>query len=210
MNTLIEQIKKIKGIDSVSDLYVLGKNDGIVTLFEENDYLIGSNAITIIFSDHVVITFYEDTLFKTTQCWSAHIDDLDAGNKFEKGGYWYDAITQIYDILNNQCSNEQITFNMAAIIQRQRDFSEKTFGPNQRTAGIIDHIKKELMEIEQAPNDLNEWIDVALLAIDGAWRAGYSSAEIAAAYVAKIAKNEQRSWPDWRTVPEDQAIEHIK
>lgn len=101
-------------------------------------------------------------------------------------------------------------FNMIAIMQRQKEFSKKTFGPHQRTAGIIDHIKKELIEIEQDPKDLNEWIDVALLAIDGAWRAGYSPAEIAAAYIAKIAKNEQRSWPDWRTVPENLAIEHIK
>jgi Protein of unknown function (DUF550) len=29
-----------------------------------------------------------------------------------------------------------------------------TFGPGQRTAGVIDHILKELIEVEQAPRDL--------------------------------------------------------
>jgi len=32
--------------------------------------------------------------------------------------------------------------NLMAIINRQKEFSEKTFGPGQRDQGIIDHIKK--------------------------------------------------------------------
>lgn len=100
--------------------------------------------------------------------------------------------------------------NMIKIIQRQKAFSEKAFGPFQRAEGTIDHIKKELIEIEQAPNDLEEWIDVALLAVDGAWRAGFTAEEIVKAYVDKIAKNEKRSWPDWRTAPKNKAIEHFK
>ena len=94
------------------------------------------------------------------------------------------------------------------ILAIQRAFSLKAFGPRQRTAGIIDHIRKELKEIEQAPNDLEEWIDVALLAFDGAMRAGYTPEAVALAYATKLDKNMKRSWPDWRTVPEDKAIEH--
>lgn len=67
---------------------------------------------------------------------------------------------------------------------------------------------KELREIEADPADLSEWIDVAILALDGAWRAGFSPAEIIAAMLAKQAKNERRKWPDWRTMPTDKAIEH--
>jgi hypothetical protein len=55
---------------------------------------------------------------------------------------------------------------------RQRDFSLRTFGPGQRTHGVLDHIRKELAEIEAKPADLTEWVDVILLALDGAWRAG--------------------------------------
>jgi hypothetical protein len=96
----------------------------------------------------------------------------------------------------------------AEILRRQRAFSEKAFGPGDRHKGVCDHIRKELVEIENDPADLMEWIDVAMLALDGAWRAGYTPKQIIGAYIAKLTKNENRTWPDWRTVPKDKAIEH--
>lgn len=96
----------------------------------------------------------------------------------------------------------------AAHLQRQREFSTRTFGPGPRTAGVIDHIRKELREIEAAPTDLDEWADVLILAFDGAWRAGHEPQAIIDAVVAKQARNEARTWPDWRTMPADAAIEH--
>lgn len=95
-------------------------------------------------------------------------------------------------------------------LRRQREFSERMFGPGARTKGVLDHIRKELKEIEDSPNDLNEWADVVILALDGAWRAGYEPHEIIAAIKAKQARNESRQWPDWRGLPPDQAIEHIR
>jgi hypothetical protein len=99
-------------------------------------------------------------------------------------------------------------FDFRAHLQRQRDWSGRTFGPGSRAAGVVDHIRKELRELESDPADLAEWIDVTILALDGAWRAGYSPDEIIGALVAKQAKNEARVWPDWRTMPADKAIEH--
>jgi hypothetical protein len=61
---------------------------------------------------------------------------------------------------------------------------------------------------EAKPDDISEFIDVAILAFDGAWRAGATAEQIVAALEAKQAKNEKRTWPDWRTMPEDRAIEH--
>jgi hypothetical protein len=92
--------------------------------------------------------------------------------------------------------------------QRQKSWSLATFGPGSRCAGVLAHIRKELAEIEASPLDLEEWIDVATLAFDGAWRAGHSAEDIARAYLAKQAKNEARKWPDWRTMPKDAPIEH--
>ncbi len=105
-------------------------------------------------------------------------------------------------------ADERSAFDILAHLQRQREFSEHTFGPGARTAGICDHIRKELKEIEADPGDLTEWIDVVILAFDGAWRAGGSPQQIIDAIVAKQTKNEGRTWPDWRTVPADKAIEH--
>lgn len=99
-------------------------------------------------------------------------------------------------------------FDMLTHLQRQRDFSERTFGPGTRTKGVVDHIRKELAEIEADPADITEWIDVVILALDGAWRAGFTPEQIIETLVAKQAKNEGRNWPDWRTADPDKAIEH--
>ena len=99
-------------------------------------------------------------------------------------------------------------FDLIAHLRRQRAFSERTFGHGTRSKGIIDHIGKELREIEAAPHDLTEWVDVVILALDGAWRAGYTPEQIAAAIAAKQEKNEGRTYPDWRTMDPDKAIEH--
>lgn len=103
---------------------------------------------------------------------------------------------------------EPVAFDMIAHLARQREWSGNTFGPGPRTAGVIDHIRKELREIEADPSDITEWIDVVILALDGAWRAGYQPQEIIDAMVAKQTRNEGRNWPDWRTMSPDKAIEH--
>lgn len=95
----------------------------------------------------------------------------------------------------------------AAHLAHQREWSEATFGP-QTCRGVIDHIRKELTEIEQDPLDVGEWVDVIILAFDGALRSGAEPQEIIDAIKAKQAKNEARTWPDWRTMSADEAIEH--
>ena len=95
-------------------------------------------------------------------------------------------------------------------LERQKTFSLLTFGPGQRTKAVLDHIRKELLEIEAAPDDLTEWVDLVLLALDGAWRAGHGPATICQAITTKMIKNELREWPDWRTADPDKAIEHIR
>lgn len=101
-------------------------------------------------------------------------------------------------------------FDLISHLARQIAWSKRTFGPGERAKGVVDHIRKELIEIERAPGDLEEWIDVAILAFDGAWRSGATPEEIAAAMLEKQIKNEKRIWPDWRKMPKDKAIEHEK
>jgi hypothetical protein len=102
------------------------------------------------------------------------------------------------------------SYDLIAHLERQRRFSEKAFGPGKRTAGVLAHIRKELGEIESNPDDLMEWVDVILLAMDGAWRRGATSEQIACALLVKLEANEKRQWPDWRNTPEDQPIEHVR
>ena len=102
---------------------------------------------------------------------------------------------------------------------RQMAFSRATFGPGERRAGVCDHIRKELAEIEaeESPDAAaKEWVDVVILALDGLTRAlrrdGMSPEEAASLACGmlrrKQSKNEGRVWPDWRTAPQDRAIEH--
>lgn len=154
---------------------------------------------------------------------------------------------------------------LTAHLERQRAFSLRTFGPGERTAGVVAHIRKELAEIAADPDDVVEYADVVILAFDGAMRAGHAPAAVAdaflvtlarnegnayvafavedaarapqdvkawalvaaraceagalrgflrsavlAAVIDKQARNELRTWPDWRGLPADAPIEHVK
>ncbi len=99
---------------------------------------------------------------------------------------------------------------LAAIVAQQKEWSERTFGPSPRPAGTVAHIRKELAEIEADPTDLREWVDVMILAMDGAWRAGFTPQQVADGVVAKQRVNRQREWPDWRTADPTKAIEHVR
>ncbi len=98
----------------------------------------------------------------------------------------------------------------SATIAHQRAWSLRTFGPGPRTSGVLDHIRKELAEIEADPLDLEEWVDVIILAFDGAYRAGHEPDKIIEAIHSKQAKNEGRTWPDWRLVNTSEPIEHVR
>lgn len=99
-------------------------------------------------------------------------------------------------------------FDLESHLHRQRDWSEKTFGPGPRTFGVTAHIRKELEEIERAPDDVEEWIDVVILGFDGALRTGTPPDVIIKMLEAKQTKNEGRDWPDWRTMSQNDPIEH--
>lgn len=103
-----------------------------------------------------------------------------------------------------------VQFDLVSHLRRQADFSLRTFGPGMRLQGVLDHIRKELFEVEESGGALSEWVDVVLLALDGAWRAGNTPAQIADAIAAKQTKNQSRTWPDWRTAEPGKAIEHVR
>jgi len=96
------------------------------------------------------------------------------------------------------------------ILTQQAEWSDNTFGPGERTEGVIKHIEKELEEIRKDPSDLVEWVDVIQLAFDGARRAGHDIDSILMTYVTKQLENQKRKWPDWRTHPKDEPMEHIR
>lgn len=104
---------------------------------------------------------------------------------------------------------------------RQMAFSHATFGPGERTNGVVDHIKKELAEVQAANGESEEWVDVVILALDGLTRRlaycngerrdpGEVAAMACRMIEGKQSRNEARTWPDWRTQSKDKAIEHVR
>ena len=85
---------------------------------------------------------------------------------------------------------------MTNLIERQRDWSLETFGPGRATDRICAHIREELIEITSTPDDLDEWVDVMLLAMDGAWRSVHTPGEIIRALHRKQSVNSSRQWPE--------------
>lgn len=96
-------------------------------------------------------------------------------------------------------------------IKEQREWSDRTFGPGTRLRGVLNHIRKELAEVEEScGKDITEWVDIMVLAVDGATRSGHKPEDLLNAYAEKMAENYQREWPDWRDFSEDEPIEHVR
>lgn len=103
-------------------------------------------------------------------------------------------------------------------LKRQIAFSKGTFGPGERTNGILAHMRKEIEEVAESEGSASEWVDLVILAFDGLTRSflaeGYNTDGAALMAVktleAKQAANESREWPDWRQSSQDEPIEHVR
>lgn len=98
----------------------------------------------------------------------------------------------------------------ADFLDKQAAWSRNTFGPGDRLDGVLGHIGKEIEEARAKPGDVSEWADIAILAFDGAQRQGFTGQQFIDAWRAKVAKNQSRTWPDWRTAEPGKAIEHVR
>lgn len=100
------------------------------------------------------------------------------------------------------------SLSIPSLLAEHIPWSKATFGPGARTGGITKHIEKELDEIRQNPTDLMEWIDVIILALDGAWRAGHPPQHIEQALASKLDCIRQREYP--MPASEDEPSEHVR
>lgn len=97
---------------------------------------------------------------------------------------------------------------VAELRDRLIPWSRKTFGDGMRTVGICKHIEKELDEIRENPFSVEEWIDVAILALDGAWRTSVTAEEAVDVLFKKLAKIRTRTYP--MPVSDDEPSEHVR
>lgn len=99
-------------------------------------------------------------------------------------------------------------FSFMHWIYVQWKWSKKTFGAGRRTKGIIAHMRKELEEVEQNPDDLIEWVDLVMLSLDGYWRHGGTFATLVRDLERKQKINKRRVYPFPQS--EDVPSEHVR
>ena len=81
-------------------------------------------------------------------------------------------------------------------IRDRNEFSNKTFGsPLVRDCSYpLVHLKDEIQELLDAPDDKMEWADCTLLLLDAAWRKGYSLEDLIEFSIKKLEINKKRKW----------------
>lgn len=100
--------------------------------------------------------------------------------------------------------------DLFTFLNRQKRWSRNTF-PTANAESVLKHMEKEIAELRECGGkDVAEWADVVILALDGAWRSGFTPAQICRAIEQKQATNMAREWPK----PEDQVpgepVEHVR
>lgn len=103
-----------------------------------------------------------------------------------------DALNELNKILEREPGVARL--DIVEHLKRQRSWSEQTFGFGPRTASLLDHLQKELKEVAENPRDMDQWIDLVLLALDGALRTGHRPEDVAACIFHSQVRNEGRRW----------------
>jgi hypothetical protein len=105
----------------------------------------------------------------------------------------------------------RVRVDLVEYVNTQLEWSEKMFGEGNRRVGTIEHIRRELTEISEATtrqDALREWVDVVILALEGAWREGFTAEQVVTAIVEKQLVNRRRTWPTEQSP--DLPIEHMR
>ncbi len=85
-------------------------------------------------------------------------------------------------------------FNIKEFFDTKLAWSRDTYG-DLSSKTIIDHLHKEIIEASYDPKDILEWVDIILLAIDGAGRfANADGATFVEALKKKFEINRKRTW----------------
>jgi len=192
----------------------------------ERDCDCGANPVSTRIAIELKMGRYKDTapvpmILHCPGCGARHIDVSEFATKIHHthscqtcGLTWRPAVGPTVGVLYLPGFKNELdvdSFEFASFHDEKAEWARNTFGPGPADARIVEHIRKELKEIEQNPSDIEEWCDVILLAMDGAVRHGHDGRAVIAQLLKKHHTNlHERTWPDWRTLPQGTVIEHIR
>lgn len=87
------------------------------------------------------------------------------------------------------------------------EWSDATFGPGQRTEGMIAHLALEVQELKESPESIKEYADCFMLLIDVAGSVGFNMDDLVRATFDKLEVNKKRKWGPTN---EDGSVEHVR
>jgi hypothetical protein len=100
--------------------------------------------------------------------------------------------------------------NLFEFLNQQHSWSNEVFGRTENVAARLErlrkHIDSELQEIDEDRTNLEEWVDLMILSMEAALRAGHTPHAIVMALEAKQARNMARQWPQ---TPENEPSFHV-
>ena len=91
------------------------------------------------------------------------------------------------------------TLTMQNVMDACGLWSDATFGSGNPTdpqsgLGSLAHLKEEVEELIENPNDIEEWADVTMLLLDAARRRGFTAKQLLQWTLAKLEINKTREW----------------
>jgi hypothetical protein len=109
-------------------------------------------------------------------------------------------------LMRGTCGLEVDMKDWQEIQDEIRKFSKETFGESD-TWSKVSHLRKEIDEAAQAPDDIEEWADCMILLLDAIGSRGFTTDQLKQAVREKMAKNWERTWgePD-----KDGVVEHVR
>lgn len=96
--------------------------------------------------------------------------------------------------------------SLATFMDRLQVVSRKQFGEGKRTGSLTKKISQELEEVIAQPDDLEEWVDILILAMDGYWRHGGTSEWLLHDLHNKLCVVAERTYPK---TDEDTPVQHV-
>lgn len=122
-----------------------------------------------------------------------------------------DKALMIQDAFNAMGLNvrAKVTKDLFDLINELTVWSQQTFGSDEERdcRGPLEHLKKEIKEVESNPGDVTEWADMFLLYLDGLRRAGIGFPMLVEVAKRKLKYNQARQW---NKAENGKVSEHVK
>lgn len=87
-------------------------------------------------------------------------------------------------------------FSLHDYLRAHNAWSARTFGTDRKPMSIIKHLRKELEELQQKPDDILEYVDIIILAADGAFLCQYTPNQVVEALMNTLGEKPDDGEPN--------------